>query len=188
MIKLAPFSPSDFDAFISWIDNEELLVTIAGRLLSYPLTNEQLQNYLELENSYSFTIVDTAQNIKIGHAEIILSGEETFKIDKLIVGNKSNRGKGIGQEVINELLGYSFSKLNAKTVELNVFDWNISGIRCYEKCGFVMTPDKQTSFQVDDKNWTALNMTISKHDWMNRKAADKSEVLHQLRAMNKASS
>jgi len=74
MIKLIPFSSSDFDALISWVDNEELLVTIAGTVFSYPLTKEQLQTYLGTENSYSFTVVDSSQSKKIGHTEIILSG------------------------------------------------------------------------------------------------------------------
>lgn len=138
MIKLEPFSKSNFDNLISWIDNKELLLTIAGNVFSYPLTSEQLQTYLDDKNSHSFNIVDLSQNKIIGHAEIVLSSENIFKIDKLIIGDNSNRGKGIGQKVINELLNYSFTELNAKTVELNVFDWNIGGIKCYEKCGFVM--------------------------------------------------
>jgi len=165
MLKLAPFNPSDFDEFISWIDNEELLVTIAGTAFNYPLSGEQLQNYLVLENSYSFTIIDAEQNKKVGHAEVVLSGKSTYKIDKLIIGDKANRGKGIGGKVINELLNFSFQNLNALVVELNVFDWNIGGIICYKKCGFIINEDASTNFQVGDKNWTALNMTISKRDW-----------------------
>lgn len=172
MIKLKPFSPADFDRLISWIDNNELLVTIAGTVFSYPLTVEQLQTYLEDDNSYSFNIVDSSKDNVIGHAEILLSGLETFKIDKLIIGDASMRGKGIGQEVINKLLQYSFTKLEAKKVELNVFDWNLAGIRCYEKCGFVIRPEKETSFQMDNKNWIALNMTIDKDNWTKRKPAD----------------
>jgi RimJ/RimL family protein N-acetyltransferase len=166
MVKLEPFSKSNFDTFISWIDNKELLLTIAGNVFSYPLTSEQLQTYLDNKNSHSFNIVDLSQNKIIGHAEIVKSGENIFKIDKLIIGNNSNRGKGIGQKVINELLNYSFKELNAKAVELNVFDWNIGGIKCYEKCGFVMTPQKQTTFDIGQKSWVALNMTIDKDTWV----------------------
>lgn len=168
MITLIPFSAADFDAFISWVNNEELLVTIAGNVFTWPLTAPQLQKYLETANSYSFTIVDTAENKKIGHAEVLLSGKDMYKIDKLIIGDTSNRGKGIGQAVINELLLYSFTKLNAAIVELNVFDWNVAGIRCYEKCGFVMNHDKQAAFQVGDKSWTAINMTIDRQSWVSR--------------------
>ena len=166
MIKLTPFSKSNFDTLIFWIDNEELLITIAGTDFAYPLTGEQLQTYLDDKNSHSFNIVDFSQDKTIGHAEIVRSGESIFKIDKLIIGDKSNRGKGIGQKVINELLNYSFTELKAKTVELNVFDWNIGGIKCYEKCGFVMNPQKQATFEIGDKSWIALNMAIDKDTWV----------------------
>ena len=172
MIKLKSFTALDFGTFISWIDNSELLVTIAGTYFSYPLTVEQLHAYLEDENSTSFNVVNSRDDKIIGHAEIVVSGKDTFKIDKLIIGDKSNRGKGIGQEVINELLTYAFTRMDAKTVELNVFDWNTAGIRCYEKCGFVINPQKQTSFQVGGNSWTALNMTMEKNAWAKGKAAN----------------
>ena len=75
MISLIPFSESDFDLLISWIDSEELLITIAGTDLTYPLTHDQLSAYLSMETSHSFTIVDTALNKKVGHAEIVLSSQ-----------------------------------------------------------------------------------------------------------------
>ena len=169
MIALTSFNARDFEDFISWIDNEALLITIAGNVFSYPLTAEQLQNYAALENSHSFTIVDTERNKKIGHAELAQSGKDLYKIDKLIIGDKANRGKGIGEKVINELLHFSFNSLHASVVELNVFDWNTAGIQCYTKCGFIINEDKTADFKVGDKSWTALNMTINRDDWSKRK-------------------
>ena len=46
MIQLTAFSAADFDRFISWIDSEALLITIAGTVFSYPLTAVQLETYL----------------------------------------------------------------------------------------------------------------------------------------------
>jgi RimJ/RimL family protein N-acetyltransferase len=43
---------------------------------------------------------------------------------------------------MNELLDYSFRELDMNEVELNVYDWNIAGIKCYEKVGFVINPNK----------------------------------------------
>ena len=168
MIKLTPFTKADFDKFISWIDNEDLLITIAGTVFTFPVTNDQLQKYLDDETSHSFNIIDTSNDNVIGHAEIVLSGDNLYKIDKLIIGDKSNRGKGIGQQVIIALLDYAFTKLNAETVELNVFDWNIAGIKCYEKCGFVMNPAKQATFKSGNETWIALNMTVEKVSWLKR--------------------
>jgi RimJ/RimL family protein N-acetyltransferase len=162
MIKLAAFTIKDFDQLIAWVDSNELLITIAGTYFSYPLTTEQLQKYLNDEKSYSFNIVDTGTNKVIGHAELVNMGSNTLKIDKLLIGDKVQRGKGIGQKVMQELVRYAFEELHTNTVELNVFDWNTSAIRCYEKTGFKINPAKSAMFKVEDKEWLALNMTISK--------------------------
>ncbi len=168
MIKLEPFSKNDFDRLISWIDSKELLLTIAGNVLTYPLTTEQLEKYLNDPKSISFNILDTEQNKVIGHAELIPGNDGTCKIDKLLIGDPSARGKGIGQQVIQELPDHSFNKLGVHEVELNVFDWNIAGIRCYEKCGFVMNKAKEQSFPVGEETWKAFNMTISKQGFDER--------------------
>jgi len=96
MIKLAAFTIKDFDQLIAWVDSNELLITIAGTYFSYPLTTEQLHKYLNDEKSYSFNIVDTGTNKVIGHAELVNMGSNTLKIDKLLIGDKVQRGKSIG--------------------------------------------------------------------------------------------
>ena len=165
MIQLKPFEQAQFNTLISWINNEELLLTIAGTYFNFPLTTDQLQQYVNDETSDSFSVVDAFTNTVIGHAEIVKSGNQLYKIDKLLIGDQSNRGKGIGKQVMRELLKYAFEKLDAATVELNVFDWNTAGIRCYEGVGFVLNPDKKQTFEVNGKTWQALNMRIEKDRW-----------------------
>ena len=162
MIQLTPFTEKDFNRFISWIDNKELVVTIAGNYFSYPLTGTQLKAYLDDEKSYSFNIVDTDENKVIGHAEICKSGTDLFKIDKLLIGDMSSRGKGLCQPVMQALVDHAFTQLHASTVELNVFDWNTAAIKCYEKAGFIFNADKTAFFEVGDKKWKALNMQVEK--------------------------
>lgn len=167
MIKIEPFAESSFDSFISWIDNPELLITIAGNYFSYPVTHEQLHKYLTDQTSTAFDVLD--ENKVIGHAEIIDMGNGLYKIDKVIIGDKSIRGQGLGQQLMHELVKYAFEILNADIVELNVFDWNVAGIRCYEKTGFSFTPGKKMLFKVGDREWQALNMTIDRTKWNNQK-------------------
>ena len=157
MIVLTPFKHEDFERLIRWIDSKELLVTIAGEDWTYPLTNGQLETYLDEAKSHSFNLYDPAQNTVIGHAEILVVSVGTCKIDKLLI-DPAQRGKGICQSAINCLLHYAFDNLAVHTVELNVFDWNIAAIRCYEKCGFEINPEKQSTFQMGDQQWVALNM------------------------------
>lgn len=162
MIQLTTFTEKDFDQFIAWVDNHELLVTIAGNYFSFPLTKEQLHKYLLDEKSHSFNIVDTDANKVVGHAELVNMNNNVYKIDKLLIGDKHQRGKGTGEKVMRELVQYVFDKLHATTVELNVFDWNTSAIHCYEKTGFKINHAKSATFKVGDKEWLALNMQIAK--------------------------
>lgn len=173
MIRLVPFNESDFGQLISWVDSKELLVTIAGTDFTFPLTSSQLLTYLQEEKSRSFNVVDAFKNKTIGHAEILLKEDGLCKIDKLLIGDKSNRGRGIGQAIINSLLRYSFENLEATRVELNVFDWNVGGIKCYEKCGFVRNLGKAQVFEMDGNTWTAFNMTIDKANWLELSIARK---------------
>jgi len=162
MIALTPFTEKDFEQFITWITDKELLVTIAGNYFSYPVTKEQLYGYLKDDKSHAFNIIDTDTVKVIGHAELYKTGEHIYKIDKLIIGDPASRGKGLCFPVMKLLCGYAFEQLHANTAELNVFDWNTAAIKCYEKAGFVMNADKTAFFEVGNKKWTALNMRIEK--------------------------
>ena len=162
MIKLEPFTEKDFEKLTAWVDSKELLITIAGNYFSYPLTAHQLRAYLDDEKSYSFNIVDTDENKIIGHAEICKPGNAIFKIDKLLIGDKISRGKGLCRPIMQALVDHAFTELHASIIELNVFDWNIPAIKCYEKTGFGINTDKAALFEAGDKKWTALNMTIEK--------------------------
>jgi RimJ/RimL family protein N-acetyltransferase len=166
VIKLEPFKPSDFDLFISWIDSKELLLQIAGNYFSYPLTPHQLKNYIDDKNSFAFGIVETSSNQVIGHSEIILLDNKICKLDKVLIGDIANRGKGVGQKVVTKLLAFSFENLSAEEVELYVYDWNTGAIKTYENVGFVINHDKQMLTDVDGKVWKALNMTIDKREWL----------------------
>lgn len=138
--------------------SEELLVQVAGPIFTYPLTEMQLFTYLEDNNRYPFKVVDADSGETIGHAEIYRHGENAGKFCRILVGDENHRGKGIGQEIISQLLTYSIDRLKMQEIELNVYDWNTSAIRCYEKVGFKLVPGKYTTIDVQDKTWKSLNM------------------------------
>ena len=163
MIKLVPFEENDFEKLISWIDSEELLVQFAGAVVfKYPLTKEQLAIYNSDDKRLAFKVVEIETRKTIGHAEIYLVNPEIVRLCRILIGDKEYRGKGIGQQIIQQLRDYSFDKFNAGIVELNVYDWNISAIKCYEKVGFKINPNGTSTTEVNGKIWTAINMRTSR--------------------------
>ena len=74
--------------------------------------------------------------------------------------------KDFGEYLVHELLAVLFFEIICKkTVELNVFDFNTGAIKCYEKVGFEINPDKKLSFSFYGKKWNTINMVISKESW-----------------------
>lgn len=169
MIRIEKFDRTFYSDLISWVESEEQLMQFAGPAFSFPLTNEQLDKSLSDKNRFAFRVVDDKTNRSIGHSEIFLVDKSAF-LGRLLIADKEQRGKGLGQQIVSLLLDFIFSNLDRTKVELNVFDWNIGAIKCYEKVGFVINPDKKNERKIKTQVWTAINMSIDKFKWEELKA------------------
>ena len=162
MIKLKPFAKDDYENLIAWINSEDLLVQIAGRQMTFPVTSEQLDISQSDRNRIAFSIINEETGRSVGHCELYRL-ENSAKIDRLIIGDPSMKGKGLCGPIIRLLLEYGFNILDQQQIELNVFEWNNVAIRCYEKAGFRKNPEKTMEFQLDGKEkWIAFNMSIDR--------------------------
>jgi len=164
-IKLKPFGKSDFDRFISWIGDEEILVTIAGLDFTFPLDVVQLSDYLDEPKSLPFNVVVNDDEV-IGHAEIIRLDDDKCLLDKVLIGDENQRGKGIGEQLMRVLLDYAFNEMGVKVVELSVYDWNIAGIRCYEKVGFKKIIGNEKATEFGNRRWEYFKMSLGKETWI----------------------
>jgi len=168
MIQLKKFVKADYEQLICWIDSAETLMQFAGPAFVFPLTEAQLTKSLEDINRSAFKVVDSRTHRTIGHAELYLT-DATAYLGRILIGDKAQRGKGIGQQIVHLLLSHTFSTTNKTKIELNVFDWNTDAIRCYEKAGFVIEPGNTHERKINGQTWLALNMMIEKQKWNLRK-------------------
>ena len=130
MISLENFSENDFEKLISWIKSEEELIQFAGSIFNFPLTKEQLENYIKIPKVNAYKLI--YNNIYIGHAEINFTKNNPPKLCRILIGDKNFRVKGLCQQIVKALLNICKEKFNSNVVELNVFDWNEGAISCYE--------------------------------------------------------
>lgn len=161
LLRLEQFSADDYATLISWVDSKELLMQFAGPAFVFPLTNPQLDDYLNDANRQVFKVVVSESDIAIGHAEIYLT-QEWANLGRILIGKKEHRGKGLGQQITKLLLQTAFSTTGKTKAALNVFEWNIGAIKCYEKVGFTINPDKTLERKINGKNWIALHMVLDK--------------------------
>jgi len=161
MIHLDKFGSKDYVNLISWIDSPEMLVQIAGWQMEFPVTDQQLDISQADKNRFAFSIINTETGKSVGHCELYLL-ENSAKIDRVIIGDRTMKGKGLCGQLMRLLLEYGFNVLNQPVVELNVFDWNTTAIRCYEKAGLIKNTDKTMEFEMNDQKWIAFNMYIDR--------------------------
>ena len=165
MIKLEPFTQNDFTRLISWIDSEELLFQFAGLIFKFPLTSEQLENYLKDKNRQAFKVIEQENDTTIGHAEIYFTDKSNAKLCRILIGDSEFLEKRLCNKITNKLLDIAFSTAGINSVELNVFEWNLSAIKCYKSVGFKTEKRKSNITEVNGKFWKLKNMKISKEEW-----------------------
>ena len=168
MIILEKFTQDDFDRFISWIKNEEQLIQFAGSLFKYPLSYEQLNNYLNQTKKTPYRIKLQETNEVIGHCELNFENEIP-RLSRILIGDKKMRNKGLGKQVVRSMIEKIFSTTGYLAIDLSVFDWNHNAIACYQKLGFTIRPELQTSMVVSEKVWHAQNMILNKADYIELK-------------------
>ncbi len=178
MIELKHFARSHFHQLLQWIDSPEFLLQWGGPQFTFPLDEEQLENYLSGANEnntdsliYSVFLNETGE--MIGHISLgkIDRNHKSARVGKVLVGAEEARGQGIGQKMIEEILKIAFDELDLHRVSLNVFDFNHAAISCYEKAGFTKEGLLKEARKVDNHYWSLWEMAILEQEWMERKSS-----------------
>lgn len=172
MIELKPFERADFNKLINWIDSPEFLLQWGGPNFAFPLDADQLEAYLKNANTGDsnvliYSVIDKDTETVIGHISLgkIDRENKSARVGKVLVGDKNVRGKGIGKQMMTEILKVAFDELQLHRVSLGVFDFNSSAIACYEKAGFIKEGLLRDSRKIGEEYWSLWEMSILEKEW-----------------------
>ncbi|SEO15144.1 Protein N-acetyltransferase, RimJ/RimL family [Amphibacillus marinus] len=180
MIKLEYFNESDFPQFIKWCEQmtEAELFQWAGSELVHPIHYEKLKAYIEGANSayserYIYRVVDLKLNKVIGHLQLaaVNHSQSNARISRVLIADKSLRGKGYGQQIILRACRIIFDQFGLHRASLGVFDFNVSAVKCYEKIGFKQEGLLREARKVGDVYWNLYEMGMLEHEWMSIKSS-----------------
>lgn len=104
------------------------------------IANEEwIKTAIKNKNEINFVIESITDKTPIGIISLIDIDYRNQKCEmgRVLIGNKSYRGKGLGKEIINLLLNYAFSHLNMQKIYCEVFEENTAAKNLYLKSGFV---------------------------------------------------
>lgn len=162
MITIRKTEESDIKLVVSCLENKpgEFIGQCGygpGRLFASPITEKQILTFQKLRSKGSvfFTILN--DGVIIGSLELILhKDEKKCSIARFLIYD-GYRFKGYGTETLNIIKDYVFNELCFNKINLGVFDFNESALKCYEKSGFA-----EAGRTIMENNWIRIDMEITK--------------------------
>lgn len=155
-----------------WVNNFGTQRTLGG--LPSPITYEReltRYNQLSVADEALFTIYvrETGRPIEI--AELTEPGRpigiaELTEIDRrsrtatfvIFIGEPEARGQGYGTEATRLALAYAFTVLGLHSVDLQVYEFNLAGLRAYERAGFRTVGRRRQSYWMGGRFWDTIYM------------------------------
>jgi RimJ/RimL family protein N-acetyltransferase len=166
-IYLRPPEFEDAPTMVTWFNDPEVTRTLR---LYQPMSLTREKEFLaqinrsETELALAIVVCETDQLIgATGFRDISMRHRHaSFGIS---IGEKALWGKGYGTEATRLLVRHAFQKLNLNRVQLEVYEFNKSAIRCYEKAGFQIEGRLRQTYFTDGRYWDTLVMGILRDEW-----------------------
>lgn len=177
MARLEYILTDDFKTIIEWNEKKsaEFLLQWAGPLYKHPLTEEQILIHynsgvnIEGANRYIYKIIDADTKKMIGTIELALDfANDSGRVCRFLIGDEAARGKGIGTEVLGNILGIGFKELGLHKICLGVFEFNKSAVGCYEKVGFKIDGLFRDYRKIGSEYWGLYEMSILEDEWKSK--------------------
>ncbi len=163
MIELQPFTYSDFDNLIEWIDSERALDIWGRWKFTFPLDRQQLKNYLQNvgDGSPFYVFKALREGVHVGHVELnhISYFHRIGTICRILV-DPEVRNEGLCEEIVKEALRYGFRSLRLNRIDLQVYHVNEPAIKCYERIGFVSEGRLRQIKRVGNEYWDMIWMSM----------------------------
>ena len=159
-VTLGPLRRELVPLYQRWVNNFGTQRTLGG--LPSPITYEReltRYNQLSVADEALFTIYVRETGRPIGIAELKeidrRSRTATFVI---FIGEPEARGQGYGTEATRLALAYAFTALGLHSVGLQVYEFNLAGLRAYERAGLRTVGRRRQSYWMGGRFWDTIYM------------------------------
>jgi RimJ/RimL family protein N-acetyltransferase len=139
MVRIRALEQTDIDEIMKWVNDPEVIDNL---LMRYPVSRYLEEKWLEKAydtgdmRNKTFAL-ETKDGVYLGGIGLHKINWENRNAEVgIVIGKKEYWGKGYGTDAMLALLDFAFNHMNLHRVYLQVYDFNVRGIRSYEKCGF----------------------------------------------------
>lgn len=157
------YTDMDFPILERWITDADILFRFAGTEWIFPFTQEQMQAHIEKHpggnRQFYLGLHDNGEPYAFG--QIISGDANSPRLGRILVGEPEQRGKGLGQRFISELIEETRSLYpDEPSIYLYVFEDNLQGIGCYSKLGFTLCDEGHFILQHHGTDHRVMKMKL----------------------------
>lgn len=139
-IFLRPIQSSDaLGPYLNWLNDPEVNQYLESRFVSW--TTEMLSSYIanlvNNKNELLFAICTMEGEKHIGNIKLgPIDWNHRFADIGIIIGDKSEWGKGRGSEAIRTICRYGFDELELNKITAGCYGDNLSSVKAFSRVGF----------------------------------------------------
>jgi [ribosomal protein S5]-alanine N-acetyltransferase len=139
-ILLKEMTSEDLEKFVQ-IESETSTLLLANDDIPFPSTFDDHRKFFEgisgKKEEFIFGIFERASMELIGSCGVYAVNWKNSTCQVGIAIGEKWHGKGFGTDAMQTLISFIFNYIHINKIKLQVFSFNQSAIRSYEKCGFV---------------------------------------------------
>lgn len=160
-IGIRPLHKRDIEKVRQWRNNKELVKYLSP---IGEITKEAQERWYERycvdHNSIFFTVIDQEKEKTIGTVALYDFKDNTAEVGKIVIGEDSERGKGIGYMSLLMAMCVGFTYIGVEKYRLRVCEENTIAYHIYERTGF-----REVGRHPFVQNLTELDMEITKEEF-----------------------
>jgi diamine N-acetyltransferase len=168
-VFLRPAERDDIPSFVAWFNDWRTTRTLGIRApISLASEERWFEGMLADEGKAGYFFVaclleDDRPIGTIGLFDLDLgNGSAGLGIS---IGGPSDRGRGLGSDMLRALLAFGFGQLRLERIWLDVYDTNPGARRVYERVGFVLEGTLRRAVYRDGRYLDVARMAILADEW-----------------------
>ena len=162
-IYLRAIETNDYTTTFQWRNDDEISSMVGGQ--KYFVSLEKEKQWIERvvgDNSTIRLMVCLKEGNKpIGMVTLAdVNYVNRSAHSHILIGDKSEWGKGYGTVALKQLLDYAFEEMGLHRVEAMVLESNVGSVKMHKKCGYTEEGVKRESIYKNGKYHNQLIMSV----------------------------
>ena len=166
-VVLRPITLADAVRFVRWMNEREVVWLSRGpaKKLTRKEECKWIKSIPKLKDQKHFSI-STLNGVHIGGIGFkTIDALNRYAEIAIVIGDKRYLNKKLGTDAMRTLINWGFKKLKLHRIELEVYEYNMHGIRLYRRLGFKVEGKMRERVRWNGRYYAVLQMGLLRSEW-----------------------